>query len=128
MPSAMLKTLYKLNDREKHNQLLSVIKSGLSNFKNVIENISEKGKETKKPYKIVDTVEEILDFNREQHGSDLKILTPSKMLSRLPIFLAQLETGNNSEKLKDKITKILYSLYRSKKLTATIYKSLIGII
>ena len=38
------------------------------------------------------------------------------MLSRLPISLAQLNTGNNSEKLKNEIRQLLYSLYRSKNL------------
>ena len=37
------------------------------------------------------------------------------MLSRLPITLAQLKAGNNSEKLKKEIRQLLYSLYRSKK-------------
>ena len=50
------------------------------------------------------------------------------MLSRLPISLAQLKAGNNSEKLKKEIRQILYSLYGSKKLTTQIYKSLIDII
>ena len=45
-------------------------------------------------------------------GKGLKILTPSQMLSRLPISLAQLKAGNNSEKLKNKIRQQLYSLYR----------------
>ena len=45
---------------------------------------------------------------------------PNQMLSRLPIYLAQLKVGNNSEKLKTKIRQILYSLYRSKKLTKNI--------
>ena len=39
------------------------------------------------------------------------------MLSRLPIALAQLNAGNNSEKLKNEIRELLYSLYRSKKIT-----------
>ena len=47
------------------------------------------------------------------------------MLSRLPISLAQLNAGTNSEILKNEIRQILYSLYRSKKLTKQIYKSLI---
>ena len=47
------------------------------------------------------------------------------MLGRLPVSLAQLKAGNNSEKLKNKIWQILYSLYRSKKLSKQIYKSLI---
>ena len=37
------------------------------------------------------------------------------MLSRLPISLAQLKAGNNTEKLKNEIRQLLYSLYRSKK-------------
>ena len=73
-------------------------------------------------------VEKILEFNRQQQESRLKILTPNQMLSRLPIYLAQLKAGNNSEKLKNEIRQLLYSLYRSKKLTATIYKSFINII
>ena len=50
------------------------------------------------------------------------------MLSRLPISLARLNAGNNSEKLKNEVRQILYSLYRSKKLTKNIYKSLVDII
>ena len=65
---------------------------------------------------------------RNQQGQGLKMLTPSQMLSRLPISLAQLKAGNNSEKLKNEIRQLLYSLYRSKKLTKQLYKSLIDII
>ena len=50
------------------------------------------------------------------------------MLNRLPISLAQLNSGNNSEKLKNEIRKLLHSLYRSKKLVKQIYKGLIDII
>ena len=53
-------------------------------------------------------------------GQGLKILTPNQMLSRLAICLAQLKARNNSEKLKIKIRQLLYSLYRSKKLTENI--------
>ena len=78
---------------------------------------------------IINIVEKILEFNRkEQSGEGLKILTPNQMLSRLPITLAQLKAGNNSEKLKNKTRQLLYSLYRSKKLTKQLYKSLIDII
>ena len=48
------------------------------------------------------------------------------MLSRLSITLAQLKAGSNSEKLKNEIRQLLYSLNRSKKLTKTIYDSLIN--
>ena len=64
----------------------------------------------------------------DTEGSGLKILTPNQMLSRLQITLAQLKAGNNSEKLQNEIRKLLYSLYRSKKLTQQLYKSLVDII
>ena len=79
--------------------------------------------------KIIDIVERILELNSEkQLGQGLKILTPNQMLSRLPITLAQLKAGNNSEKLKNEIRQLLFSLYRSKKLTKQLYKSLIDTI
>ena len=54
----------------------------------------------------------ILECNRQEQGKGLKILTPKQMLSRLPISLAQVKAGNNSEKLKNEIRQLLYSLYR----------------
>ena len=72
--------------------------------------------------------EESASERRNQQGQGLKILTPDQMLSRLPITLAQLKAGNNSEKLKNEIRQLLYSLYRSKKLTKQLYKSLVDII
>ena len=83
----------------------------------------------KKNEKIIDIVERILYFNQlNQSGQGLKILIPNQMLSRLPISVAQLKAGNNSEKLKNEIRQLLYSLYRSQKLTKKFYKSLVEII
>ena len=80
-------------------------------------------------YKLEVIVELILNFNDQtQEGDGIKILTPNQMLSKLPITLAQLKAGNNSEKLKNEIRQLLYSVYRSKKLTKQIYKSLINIV
>ena len=89
------------------------------------------GAEKNEGKKILKIVSKILDFclnERKQRGQGLTILTLSQMLSRLPISLAQLKAGNNSEKLKNEIRQLLYSLYRSKKLTKQLYKSLIDII
>ena len=47
------------------------------------------------------------------------------MLNRLPMLLAQIQTGNNSKKLKNEIRQILYSLYTSKVLIKTVYNDLI---
>ena len=78
---------------------------------------------------LLEIVELILKFNQlDEEGSGLKILTPNQMLTRLPISLAQLKVGNNFEKLKNEIRQFLYSLYRSKKFTKNVYKSLVDII
>ena len=79
--------------------------------------MSEQEKETVDPDEIVNLVEIILEFNRQQQGQGLKILTPNQMLSRLTISLAQLKAVNNSEKLKNEIRQLLHSFYRSEKLT-----------
>ena len=88
-------------------------------------------KKNEQPDKILKIVKEVLDFDkkiRKQQGLGLKILTPNQMLSRLPISLGQLKAGNNSEKLKNEIRQILYSLYQSKKLSKNLYKSLVDTI
>ena len=72
--------------------------------------------------------EESAAKRRNHQAQGLKILTPNQMLSRLPVTLAQLKAGNNSQKLINEIRQLLYSLYRSKKLTKTIYNNLINII
>ena len=51
-------------------------------------------------------------LQKNQQGQGLKILTPNQILSRLPISLAQLKAGNNSEKLKNEIRQLLHSLYK----------------
>ena len=91
--------------------------------------MGEEEKQIEKPNEIIDVVEKILEFNKQkQQGQVLKILTPDQMLSWLSITLAQLKAGNNSQKLINEIRQLLYSLYRSKKLTKTIYNNLINII
>ena len=119
-PTAFTKQLYETKNKNKNNELVKVIKSGLTDLNDEIETMSKEEIENEKPDKILKIVKEILNFNnkiKKQQGSGLKILTPNEMLSRLRITLAQLKAGNNSEKLKNKIRQILYSLYRSKKLT-----------
>ena len=60
---------------------------------------------------------------KEEKG--LKILTPNKLLTRLPILLAQIKAGNNSYKLKNEIRQILYLLYQHNKITKKVYNNLI---
>ena len=97
---------------------MNVINSGSKDLKEEIKKMSVEEKEIENPELIVEIFEEILKFNEQnQQRKGIKILTPNQMFSRLPISLAQLQAGNNSEKLKNEIRQLLYSLYRSKNMT-----------
>ena len=62
--------------------------------------------------------------NKTTKGTELKILTPKQMLQRLPIALAQVKAGNNSENLLNEIQQIIYSLYQGKEITEKVYNNL----
>ena len=125
----MFKLLYTTKDKTKNDELVNVINSGIQNLNKEIEKMSEDEKRIEKPDEILKIVEDILNFNKQnQQGKSFKILTPNQMLSRLPITLAQLKAGNNSEKLKNEIRQLLYSLYRSKNMTKQVYNNLINYI
>ena len=118
-PSDMLMLLNTTIDKTKNNDLGVIINSGLKDLKEEIKNMSKKEIKIEKSDEIVRVVEMILKFNKQnQQGKGIKILTPNQMLSRLPITLAQLKAGNNSEKLKNEIRQLLYSLYRSKNMAS----------
>ena len=105
-----------------------MIKSGLKDLNNEINEISEEERENERFDKIIEIVERILAYIKQQQkkeGKGIKILTSNQMLSRLPISLAQLEAGDNSEKLKNEVRQLLYSLYRSKNMTKQAYNNLI---
>ena len=75
----------------------------------------------------------------EQQGQGLKIMTLKQLITRLPSLLAQLKAGNNSQKLKNEIIyyilynimyyiQVVYSLYRSKNLSESVYNNLVDTI
>ena len=77
-------------------------------------------------------LKDIADLYNLKSGSDtskkgegLKILSNKQMLNRLPILLAHIQAGNSSKSLKNETRQILYSFYRSKVLTKTVYNNLI---
>ena len=69
----------------------------------------------------------ILEAKRlaKPEGTGLKIRAPQQILQRLPIALAQIKTGYNSESLSNEIRQIVYSLYQSKKITKKVYNNII---
>ena len=129
-PSDMYKNLNKTIGSEENKAQVNAIKDKLANLMEAVKRSpTSDAKKIRNRNNMLKIVERILEFNQlNQSGQGLKILTPNQMLSRLPISLAQLKAGNNSEKLKNEIRQLLYSLYRSKKLTKNIYKSLFDII
>ena len=102
-----------IKNTEKNNKLVNLINSGLKDSKEEIKKMPEV--ENEDPELIVKIVEKIIKFNKQnqQKGQGIKILTPNQMLNRLPIALAQLQAGNNSNKLKNEIRQLLYSFCRS---------------
>ena len=144
---------FKINKNKKLSTTIDKKKYALNDVNELVNKRAEKkiGKNNaiKEYNSLVNKAEEIVKLRSTQHrrkmleifnylgeifnglikeGEGLKILTPNQMLSRLPITLAQLKAGNNSEILKNEIRQLLYSLCRSKKLTKQLYKSLIDII
>ena len=114
-PTQLTKKLFEIKDKKKNNDFVEEIKSRWSKLKDEIKEMSEnERKKIEQPDKISKIVEEILKFNKQKEtGQGLKILTPQRMFSRLPISLAQVEAGNSSEKIKNEIRQLLYSLFRS---------------
>ena len=55
-----------------------------------------------------------------KEGKGLKKLILNKLLTRLPILLAQMKVGNNSDKLKNEIRQILYLLYQQNTITKNV--------
>ena len=66
------------------------------------------------------------DKEEVREGKGLKILTPNKLLTRLPILLLQIKAGSNSYELKNEIRQILRLLYQHNKITKNVYYNLIN--
>ena len=114
----MLQTLHSLERVDSYNEEAFSIEDMVVRFGDRVKKIPECA-EKNEGKKILKIVSKILDFNlneRKQRGLGFKISAPNQMLSRLSISAAQLKAGNNSEKLENEISQLLYSLYRSKNL------------
>ena len=95
-PSFLVKDLYESN-QNKNDMIVKYLNESLINLRNKID-IKEISK-NENSKKVAYIVEKILDFNKQQKGKGIKILTPKQMLQRLPIALAQVKVGNTSENL-----------------------------
>ena len=74
----------------------------------------------------MEAISRLGDKDEPEIGKGLKIMTPRQMITRLSILLVQKQAGNSSQNLNNEIRQIIYSLYRSKNLSKTIYNHLIN--
>ena len=74
-----------------------------------------------KCYLMLITMQNKMKLRKQGAGT----VTSKQMLQRLPITLAQVKAGSNSENLLNKIRQIIYSLYQSKQITKKVYNNII---
>ena len=118
------------NEKITEYEFLQIYNAFINKFDQFSEIINKKapgarGPNQKKLLNYGNELKKFIEKSFNLSGSGLKILNNKQILNRLPILLAQIEAGNNSHKLKNEIRQILYSLYRSKALTKTVYYKLI---
>ena len=120
------------NMQKNYLNYLNIIQKGNKNAnqKNTLANINIHFNARNSAIKFIEDygsmILEAKKLAKEQEGTGLKILTPNQMLKGLPIALAQVKAGNNSESLLNEIRQIAYSLYRSKEITKKLYNNVIN--
>ena len=140
-PSYLAKSLYD-KDKIKNDEIVKHINDGFIKFRNSIN--SKEIPENENPTKVVNIVEKILDFHKQDKGkvrpldlarvakvSDcrrIKILTPKQIFQRLRIALAQVKARNTSKNLLNEIRQIIYSLYREKEVTKKAHNNIMNLI
>ena len=115
----MVKDLFQAN-QSRNEKMESQVNNLLSDFKN-----DEKIKMIKNPNKIIGIVEKILDLNKEKRRG-LKILTPMQMLQTLPVALAEVKAGNESENLLNEIYQIIQSWCWAEEISKIVYNSIMN--
>ena len=121
------------NKQKNYLHYLNIIRKGYKNpvQKTTLSNIENHFNARESTIKFIeDYGSMILEAKKlareDQKGEGIKILTPNQMIKRLPIALAQVKAGNNSESLLNEIRQIVYSLYRSKEITKKVYNNIIN--
>ena len=120
------------NYQQNYLDYLNIIRKGNKNAeqKNTLANVNIHFNARNNAIKFIEDygsmILEAKKLAKEQEETGLKILTPNQMLKRLPIALAQVKAGNNSESLLNEIRQIVYSLYRSKEIIKKVYNNIIN--
>ena len=120
------------NNQQNYLNYLNALRKGnkSANQKNSLANINIHLNARNSKIKFIEDYSSMIieakKLAKEQYGKGFKILTPYQMLKRLPIALAQVKAGNNSESLLNEIRQIVYSLYRSKEITKKVHNNIIN--
>ena len=109
-------------EQNKNEKTVNNVNNGLIDLRNDFKR--KEITENENPKKVVDIVEKIIDFNKQQKGKRIKILTPKQVLQRLPIALAQVKAGNTSNNLINETRQIICSLYKKKKKLLKKYRTI----
>ena len=109
-------------EQNKNEKTVNNVNNGLIDLRNDFKR--KEITENENPKKVVDIVEKIIDFNKQQKGKRIKILTPKQVLQRLPIALAQVKAGNTSNNLINETRQIICSLYQKKKKLLKKYRTI----
>ena len=128
--NAIINYLNRKNTSEEFLEIYNVFISEFDNFSKAMnkKQPGSRGLNQKELLNYRNEFKEIVDKSFNLSGSGLKILTSQQMFTRLLILLEQIKAGNNSRELKKEIRQLLYSQYRSKQISKTVYKNLIVII
>ena len=114
------------NNQQKFKSYLGEIKKG-NKSKEQNYNIEMLYKARNEAIKLYDDYSLIMSEAKAKgsKATVFKILSPKQVIQRLPIALAQVKAGNNSESLLNEIRQIVYSLYQSKQITKKVYNNII---
>ena len=114
------------NNQQKFKSYLGEIKKG-NKSKEQKYNIEMLYKARNEAIKLYDDYSLIMSEAKAKasKATVFKILSPKQVIQRLPIALAQVKAGNNSESLLNEIRQIVYSLYQSKQITKKVYNNII---
>ena len=96
----MIRKGNKNQEQEKTLKNLNMLFNGRNHAINFIEGYNSM---------ILDAKRKAFEELKEQEGTGLKILSPKQMLQTLPIVLARVKVGNNSESLLNEIRQIVCS-------------------
>ena len=128
--NGIINYLDKKNTQDEFLQIYNFFFNDFDNFSKAMnkKQPGAKGHNQKELLNYGNELKEIVGKSFNPSGSGLKIITSQQMFTRLPILLAQIKAGNNSREFKNEIRQLLYSLYRSEKISKTVYKNLFATI